>query len=684
MWVILSLSVLPGRSNAQAEINQSAADSLYSLLRQEEILEEKIPVLKDLVNLYWQRPQEVTYLEMIIDISTRVDSFNIVYDGMAGLCRYYYNEENVDSLLLWRNRLDSLSLERSDTPGALFKVGSLLCRKYLDDENYELAMNEALRMLNRAERVEHGYGMMCASQSLGLVYQSVRRDDEAMRNFREGLKWINSNLGKSSFKLQYLLDMLVSSLRLDDCDESASLLGLYEGLFNEEERAYKEKGYTFPVRWHQCLIDCFYTRLYTRKGELTKARSHLEKAAREREVFQYEELLFFYYEAAAAYYQKVQNNALALQMIDKALAIDSDMVVLKQQVEVMKASGHLKESLRLFDDLLKKNSLVSNEAFLRQMAQLQRLNDQNETLKRESELKLQSEQIESNQRLFILATVFVLILLVSLYFLYRYYKHTCFFKNELQGEKDALVESGKELQVMKEAAEEADRKKNAFIANISHEVRTPLNAIVGFSELLGGESWNTVDREAFSSTINENGELLMNLINDVLDLSRLESGNAQFSAMPLEIVACCEEMLKEVKRRALPGVEVKFDAPLAAYELVTDPFRLKQLLGKLLLNATKFTKKGEINLAFEVDEKGNVIRFIVSDTGCGIPLEKQEFVFERFEKLDDFAQGTGLGLPICRMIANQFGGSLIIDFTYTEGTRFIFSHPINREFDHEK
>lgn len=677
IWGIMCLlCILPSFLYAQAEVNQSVSDSLVNLLRRENTSQNKIPVLKNLVNLYWQHPEEVTYMEMIIDLSWQVDSFKVAYDAMAGLCRYYFNDNQVDSLLYWRNQLDSMSLIRKETPEALFKVGNLLCRKYLLDKNYELAMNEALRLHNRAEKDHDKFGLMSANQDLGLVYQSVRRDHDAMNAFRDGLKHVNRNWDSPSFRLQYLSDMIISSLRLDDYKESFDLVKLYEDTFNKEEKAYKEKGQIFPMRWHAWYIDCFYAKLYIKTNQLRKAKIHLEEVDRESVDEEDEDMRLIYYKVAASYYQKVKSNALALRMIDNALAIDSDLVVLKQKVEVLKAEGHLKESLTLYDKLLKKNSLVSNEAFLRQMAQLQYLNDLNEKNKRENELQHQNEQIRMNQGLIVLSTVFALILLLSLYFLYRYYKHTCFFKNELQEEKDALVESGEKLQLLKEAAEEANRKKTAFIANISHEVRTPLNAIVGFSELLAEGVWESGDKEVFRSTINKNGELLMNLINDVLDLSRLESGDTRFAFAPLEIVTCCQKMLDEIRLRVLPGVKVTFDSPLDMYVLNTDPFRFKQLVGKLLLNASKFTKEGEIRLSYELDAEKDTIRFMVADTGCGIPLEKRTLVFERFEKLDDFVQGTGLGLPICRMIADKLGGSLMIDPTYLKGTRFIFTHPV--------
>ena len=191
-------------------------------------------------------------------------------------------------------------------------------------------------------------------------------------------------------------------------------------------------------------------------------------------------------------------------------------------------------------------------------------------------------------------------------------------------------------------------------------MRTPLNAIVGFSELLASSEYSEEEKIRFAGEVNHSSELLLNLVNDVLDLSRLESGKIKFSVKPNDLVACCQRALDSIR-----------------HTLNTDALRLQQLLTNLLSNAAKFTSEGEINLSFTVDEGKEEVRFSVTDTGCGIPEDKCEKIFERFEKLDDFIQGTGLGLSVCQIISEQLNGSLSVDISYKDGARFVFIHPTN-------
>lgn len=652
-------------------------DSLSHIIKQTKNPTDKISSLKKIVNIYWQLPEEVTYLKQIIDISIQSDTIKTAYESMSNLCRYYYNAEKKDSLLFWIKQIDSLSSKRKEYPDALFIAGNILCKQYLSEGNYELAMNEAIRQLNLATYTHQEYGLMKANQNLGLIYQTENRDSDAVVAYREGMVWLKKNVNNPSFELQYLSEMVVSCIRLNYFEESEELLKQYEQLLEEQEEIYKAFGSTFSVKWHRLWIDSFYAELYTRNNQLDKAQIYLGKAALAANKNMDESVKYPYYLAEALYYKKTGQNQQALRAINKVLSIDDKPDLLKLKVDILRADGKWKEAIAIYDKVLVMNININNEAFSRQINQLRSLNDLNDKDRQTLDLQYQNEQISLKQKQLIVSMFFSLVLLVLLYILFRTFKRTRHLRNELLYEKVSLVNSEKELRLAKEEAELANRMKTAFIANISHEVRTPLNAIVGFSELLAEGAYDENDKKEFSTMINNNTELLLTLVNDVLDLSRLESGNVKFAIKPCPLVSCCQEIITSIERYIAPNVHLTFTPSVDdTYILFTDPFRLQQLLTKLLLNAAKFTIQGEINLSFKIDTEQKKIHLIVTDTGCGIPFEKQKKIFERFEKLNEFVQGTGLGLPICLMIARKFGGNLFIDSTYTQGARFIFTHPL--------
>ena len=244
--------------------------------------------------------------------------------------------------------------------------------------------------------------------------------------------------------------------------------------------------------------------------------------------------------------------------------------------------------------------------------------------------------------------------------------------------RDKLERQSKELLVAKDKAEEANRMKTSFIANMSHEIRTPLNAIVGFSELQCMDDYSKEDKIQFGNIIKENSSLLLNLINDILDISRIESGRVTIECVPCELVKLCHTSLVSVRQaRHLENVEYQEQYPKKELFFKTDPMRLKQVLINLLTNASKFTKKGSISLSFFVDETNRTITFAVTDTGIGIPKEKAEYIFERFVKLNPYVQGTGLGLALSKIIVEGMGGRIWVDTSYTGGARFMFTHPLN-------
>ena len=224
----------------------------------------------------------------------------------------------------------------------------------------------------------------------------------------------------------------------------------------------------------------------------------------------------------------------------------------------------------------------------------------------------------------------------------------------------------------KEKAEEADRLKSAFLANMSHEIRTPLNAIVGFSRLMTMAD-NAADEKLYSDIINQNSEILLQLINDILDLAKIEAGTLEYVRYPMDLGELCRNVYEMHKDRVQTGVVLILDNKDTSLIINEDQNRIMQVVTNLITNAIKFTFKGEIRFGFEVRKE--YIDFYVKDTGMGISEEKIKMIFERFVKLNTFVQGTGLGLAICRVIVEKLGGEITAESKLNEGSTFRFTIP---------
>ena len=236
---------------------------------------------------------------------------------------------------------------------------------------------------------------------------------------------------------------------------------------------------------------------------------------------------------------------------------------------------------------------------------------------------------------------------------------------ELKRTEEMLVKA-------RDKAEASDRLKSAFLANMSHEIRTPLNAIVGFSSLLTSTE-SAAEKELYNSLIGHNNKLLLNLINDVIDLSKIESGYLELRPDWVNLTELLDESVAEYVHQVPSGVELLTNYPAHDSLVELDRLRIKQILSNFLSNALKNTTTGHVEVFYEVDHQS--VRIGVKDTGRGIPQNMLEKIFERFEKLDSFAQGAGLGLPICKLIVEKMNGRILVDSQLGIGTTFIIELP---------
>lgn len=329
--------------------------------------------------------------------------------------------------------------------------------------------------------------------------------------------------------------------------------------------------------------------------------------------------------------------------------------------------------IQLRDSLERRDAQVSLEEFATIM-DVSRLNKENSEL----ELAMSRHKLHTTYVSLIGLGIFILVMCVFTFKLWRLNRRLRHSEFDLRRKNMALTEADKIIVKEKERAENASRMKSAFIQNMSHEIRTPLNSIVGFSQVLVEELRGQEDMKTYASVITENSNNLLKLVGDVLELSTLDTMDKEIKKVPVSINDLCSLALKRVKDDLKPEVELLFDSWKNEYPVCSDSKLIATVLDNLLLNAIKFTTRGKITLDCHLSMDAQHIEIVVTDTGIGIPEDKQEWVFERFTKVDEFTQGTGLGLAISRLAAQLLGGQIMIDSDYKEGCRMVFTLPADK------
>lgn len=277
---------------------------------------------------------------------------------------------------------------------------------------------------------------------------------------------------------------------------------------------------------------------------------------------------------------------------------------------------------------------------------------------------------KSRSQLYLFLALLILSISFGIFIFFRLGKIKSLYKE--------LQESNRLVIIASEKAQESERMKNAFIKNMCHEVRTPLNAINGFAELITSDGISPEEKKEFSKIIYTNCHNITSMMNDVLVIAQLDSSNEVLPLEPVHIsLLCHHEMNKLKKLQQKPDIHYQVEGDKSNDLIYSDPNHFGIIISHLLNNANKFTNQGSITLSYRPEEEGRIMCICVTDTGCGIPADKSEWIFERFTKNDDFIPGSGLGLYLCRLITQRLNGSLKLDTCYTGGTRFILRLPIN-------
>ena len=285
--------------------------------------------------------------------------------------------------------------------------------------------------------------------------------------------------------------------------------------------------------------------------------------------------------------------------------------------------------------------------------------------KRSLELELQKSKKEN----YLYISLLLLALCAVFYIFFRLGKMRSLYR--------ALQKSNELVLIANQKAQESEEMKTAFIRNMSHEIRTPLNAINGFSELITNDDISMDEKQAFSRIIYENCYHLTSMLNNLLEIAQLDSGNDSLPLVPTRIHELCLHEMQQVKKyQEKPEINYVVEGDKENDMILTNRAYFSLIISHLLANANKFTEKGSITLSYHLDSGANLVTLSVTDTGCGIPQDKQEWIFERFTKTNDFIPGSGLGLYLCRLIVNWLNGKIKTDPSYTKGSRFVITMPI--------
>ncbi len=562
----------------------------------------------------------------------------------------YLTREECDSL-----NADGLlsQLDESQRYYTYFELERILIKSSLFRGEIRMAIAQSDQMYSKARALAYPFGNALALNAMGEVYSYTGRLREAGAAYEESLRLLDGMDGEDVHIRMLLVELIDYNLRIRNVNGASRYLARLN-LYPEDRLS--------PLELAMRHISNASCQLF--KGDL-KAASHCLVQIGQLETQLIPEIRQYLLIIDARYLVATGEHEAALAAYNDFLQTEYARInhniykeALLEKADLLVKMGNKEEAYGQYGKVF---SYIKTSFEKNYPKEIDRLC----TRFQADQLAYQNERDRIVSMRFYLAGIIVSVLFLIFLLVLGWKKIFRLKRSQIRQE------------AMKEKAVQAIQRKNMFLSNMSHEVRTPLNAIVGFSAVLTDEdeSFDDESRREFSEIIKVNSFQLLKLINDILDFSDFENDNITFNIRTHDAVKLCNEVVETVMASRKLEVEMRFDTDLSVLMLDTDDARLRQVLINLLVNAAKFTEQGSIVLELKMADAGTAL-FSVTDTGCGIPPEKQHLIFERFEKLNDFVQGSGLGLSICQLIVKYMNGKLWVDSGYTRGARFCFTHPL--------
>ena len=570
----------------------------------------------------------------------------------------------IDSVICWSENILPVIKTNNRNDENYFLLQLQLANAYTLRGDISLAIDRARLMYEEAKETEYEFGIAVANQAIGDAYTIANQCDKALDSYQDALKELNHLSQQQPYRIQLLLKISNALQRKGQLENAQKIL------HDIEQTLQKQLDYATSFFANIEKANYAISHGHLSKAYLKEAVAYLHNMDSIYRIHPEKFYCFHLKYTTAAYYRAMGNwNRMywnkALQLYEE---LRQEYTVNKQSayyrwitqetIYLYKIQGKSMAACLLYQELYSTVDTLTAEGYVRQINILRAKYqiDQMEIASREEHNKFITGILTGS---ILLVFIFIIITIM------------------LRKQRQEIALSTQKLEHLRTNAENATSAKSIFLSNMSHEIRTPLNALSGFSSLLTEENLDNETRRQCNEVILQNSELLLKLINDVIDLSSLEFGKIQFCINKYNVVNICRNVIDTVSKIKQTQAAICFITELESMDIETDDARLQQVLINLLINATKFTSQGSIILELRKQSEQELL-FSVTDTGCGIPKEKQAAIFRRFEKLNENAQGSGLGLSICQLIIEHIGGKIWIDSDYTGGSRFFFTHPIRQ------
>jgi len=597
---------------------------------------------------YYQRCQECLLQPVVLSMSDtlyrmaeeRHDKRMQAVAISTQLDYHYFQATNEDSIIYYTNKVKDFAKATQQPKYYYFAWSNRLILYYLKNGRTNIALYEAQKMLKEAQEEDDKTGLSRCYNIMSQIYTVKRLDSMAFEwqlkeiELTEKYDLENYNISPTQ-KISVQLEYVNYYSKFGDMQAAEKILNECKTAFDQDKRLWSIKKRLYNIEYVY----------YLQSKQYPKAL----EAAKKQEA---EELNLS---------ESIQNS---VHYLTKG-KIYSNMGNMSEAIKYLQMYIEAEDSLKIANEQMASSEFAT-------LLEVEKLNAE----KKELMLQAQEKEIRNKTTLIISLIVLLGILFMFLYrenFLKRKLKVS---ESELKIRNEELTISREELHKAKDIAEASSRMKTTFIESMTHEIRTPLNSIVGFSQILNDHYSNSPETQEFVKIIENNSNDLLRLVTDVLALSELDQYDKLPTNITTDVNAICELAYEVAKNKSQKGVEVFFKPERESLFILSNQERISQVLNNLMHNAAKFTSHGSICIAYSISEAEKKIEISVTDTGMGIPADKQNCVFERFYKVNSFTQGTGLGLSISRSIAEKLGGSLQIDSSYTDGCRIVLTLPL--------